>query len=54
LAGEPLDVITLTGQPATKNQIEALEVGIRRRYSAQQITDGVPTENYAGLAGDKE
>jgi HK97 family phage portal protein len=53
LAGQPLDVIALTGQPATKNQIEALEVGIRRRYSAQQITDGVPTENYAGLAGDK-
>lgn len=53
LAGQPLDVIALTGQPATKNQIEALEIGIRRRYSAEQITDGVPLENYAGLAGDK-
>jgi len=52
LAGEPLDATSLLGVQPNQASFKALEVGIRRRYSAKQITDGVPSEGYAGLVGE--
>lgn len=51
LAGEPLDAAALLGHEPSAAMREVLEVGIRRRYNADQIADGVPAEGFVGLQG---
>jgi HK97 family phage portal protein len=51
LAGSPLDVVALLGSEPVLTVRSELETGIRRRYSADQITSGVPAEGYLGLEG---
>jgi HK97 family phage portal protein len=52
VAGAPLDATALLGGETSTKQAEALEVGIRRRYTPQQISEGVPSEGFLGLAGE--
>jgi hypothetical protein len=51
LKGEPLDTLALCGVDLSLAQKTALEIGIRRRYSADQISAGVPEEGFNGLEG---
>ena len=51
LAGEPLDLVALLGAEPDEATRTTLEVGIRRRYNAEQIAAGVPTEGFSGLEG---
>jgi len=48
--GQPLD-LSFLGVPVTEAQKAVIETGLIRRYSSNQIAEGVPSERYPGLRG---
>lgn len=50
-AGGALDIAEMVGFDVTAQQREVIEQGLRRRYSAKQIVEGVPNDGYLGLKG---
>jgi HK97 family phage portal protein len=46
-----LNAEAMVGFPVTTEQRQAIELGIKRRYSGKQIANGVPEDEYAGLRG---
>jgi hypothetical protein len=54
LAGQPLDSTALVGRVLSAKAHQALELGLRRRYNAAQITHGVPAEGFVGLEGVRD
>ena len=54
LAGQPLDSTALVGRVLSAKAHQALELGLRRRYNATQIAEGVPTEGFVGLEGVRD
>jgi hypothetical protein len=53
LSGGTIDWDVLIGAPLNEQQKTALSVGVRRRYSVEQIANGVPAEGYRGVEGAK-
>jgi hypothetical protein len=54
LAGQPLDSTALVGRVLSAKAHQALELGLRRRYNATQIAEGVPTEGFVGMEGVRD
>lgn len=51
IAGGAIDLDAMVGCKTTTDEQLLIEQGLRRRYSAKQILEGVPKDGYPGLKG---
>jgi HK97 family phage portal protein len=51
VAGGALDASSMVGFPVTDAEQQAIELGVKRRYSSKQIARGVAEDGYQGLRG---
>ena len=54
IKGGALDASAMVGFPVTEAEQQAIELGIKRRYSSRQIAHGVAEDEYLGLKGANE